>query len=67
MTARRTGEPVCRSQVRSMTIGMEHDIADWRLVESEDVELVANVQKGYENGVLGLGRLYGLPTHGHHW
>jgi hypothetical protein len=39
---------------------MEHDIAYWRLVETEDVELAVNAQKGFKSGVLGLGRLHSL-------
>jgi hypothetical protein len=37
---------------------MEHDIAYWRFVETEDVELAVNAQKGFNSGVLGLGRLH---------
>lgn len=39
---------------------MEHDIAYWRFVETEDVELAVNAQKGFNNGVLGLGRLHSI-------
>ena len=39
---------------------MEHDIAYWRFVETEDVELAVNAQKGFMSGVLGLGRLHSI-------
>jgi hypothetical protein len=39
---------------------MEHDIGYWRFVESEDVELAVNAQKGFKNGILGLGRLHSV-------
>ena len=39
---------------------MEHDIAYWRLVETEDVELAVSAQKGFMSGVLGLGRLHSV-------
>jgi phenylpropionate dioxygenase-like ring-hydroxylating dioxygenase large terminal subunit len=41
---------------------MGHEIAYWRLVETEDVELAVDAQKGFMNGVLGKGRLH--PTQG---
>lgn len=39
---------------------MEHDIAYWRFVETEDVELAVSAQKGFKNGVLGIGRLHSV-------
>jgi hypothetical protein len=39
---------------------LEHDIAYWRFVETEDVELAVNAQKGFRNGVLGTGRLHSV-------
>lgn len=39
---------------------MQHDIAYWRFVETEDVELAVNAQKGFKNGVLGIGRLHSV-------
>lgn len=39
---------------------MEHDIAYWRFVETEDVELAVSAQKGFMSGVLGLGRLHSI-------
>lgn len=41
---------------------MAEDIAYWRLIETEDVELAVDAQKGFMNGVLGRGRLH--PTQG---
>lgn len=41
---------------------MNHEIAYWRLVETEDVELAVDAQKGFLNGVLARGRLH--PTQG---
>jgi hypothetical protein len=41
---------------------MAHEIAYWRLVEKEDVELAVDAQKGFMNGVLAKGRLH--PTQG---
>ncbi|RFU28649.1 hypothetical protein B7463_g7676, partial [Scytalidium lignicola] len=37
---------------------MEHDIAYWRFVEIEDVQLAEAAQKGFNNGILGKGRLH---------
>lgn len=39
---------------------MNHDIAYWRFVETEDVELAVNAQKGFKTGVLGVGRLHSV-------
>jgi len=39
---------------------MAHDIAYWRFVEIEDVELAISAQKGFKNGVLGQGRLHSI-------
>lgn len=39
---------------------MAHDIAYWRFVETEDVELAVNAQKGFKTGVLGRGRLHSV-------
>ena len=39
---------------------MKEDIAYWRFVETEDVELAVNAQKGFKSGVLGLGRLHSV-------
>jgi len=39
---------------------MNHDIAYWRFVETEDVELAVNAQKGFKTGVLGIGRLHSV-------
>lgn len=39
---------------------MEHDIAYWRFVETEDVELAVSAQKGFMTGVLGRGRLHSI-------
>lgn len=41
---------------------MDHEIAYWRLVEAEDVELAVDAQKGFMTGVFGKGRLH--PTQG---
>jgi hypothetical protein len=46
---------------------MKEDIAYWRLVETEDVELAVNAQKGFKNGVLGLGRLHSVQEHAVKW
>ncbi|KIW69315.1 hypothetical protein PV04_05197 [Phialophora macrospora] len=46
---------------------MEHDIAYWRFVETEDVELAVNAQKGFKSGVLGLGRLHSIEEHAVKW
>lgn len=37
---------------------MQHDIAYWRFVEIEDVELAVQAQKGFSGGILGKGRLH---------
>lgn len=41
---------------------MDHEIAYWRMVEIEDVELAVDAQKGFVNGTLGKGRIH--PTQG---
>ncbi|KAK5551796.1 hypothetical protein LTR46_010153 [Exophiala xenobiotica] len=46
---------------------LEHDIAYWRFVETEDVELAVNAQKGFKNGVLGTGRLHSVEEHAVKW
>ena len=39
---------------------MEQDIAYWRFIETEDVELAVSAQKGFKSGVLGVGRLHSI-------
>ncbi|KKY13642.1 putative iron-sulfur cluster-binding rieske family domain protein [Phaeomoniella chlamydospora] len=46
---------------------MEHEIAYWRLVEKEDVELAIDAQKGFRNGVLARGRLHSVEEHAVKW
>jgi len=46
---------------------MQHDIAYWRFVETEDVELAVSAQKGFKSGVLGLGRLHPVEEHAVKW
>lgn len=46
---------------------MEREIAYWRLVEREDVELAIDAQKGFMNGVLGRGRLHPVQEHAVKW
>ena len=36
-------------------------------MEIEDVELAVNAQKGFKNGVLGLGRLHSVEEHAVKW
>lgn len=38
-----------------------------RYVEIEDVELAVNAQKGFKNGILGLGRLHPQEEHAVKW
>jgi len=63
-TVKLTGCRVCRSQVPNW---IEHDIAYWRFVETEDVELAVAAQKGFKSGVLGLGRLHSVEEHAVKW
>lgn len=48
-------------------VWMNEEIAYWRLVETEDVQLAVNAQKGFKNGVLGLGRLHSVEEHAVKW
>jgi hypothetical protein len=41
---------------------MDHEIEYWRVVETEDVVLAVDAQKGFMSGVLGKGRIH--PTQG---
>jgi hypothetical protein len=41
---------------------MSHEIEYWRVVETEDVVLAVDAQKGFMRGVLGKGRIH--PTQG---
>jgi hypothetical protein len=46
---------------------MDTDIAYWRFVETEDVELAVKAQTGFKNGVLGRGRLHSVEEHAVKW
>lgn len=37
---------------------LSDEVGYWRFVEKEDVELAVAAQKGFNNGVLGKGRLH---------
>jgi len=46
---------------------MDHDIKYWRFIEVEDVQLAVSAQKGFENGILGKGRLHSVQEHAIKW
>lgn len=48
-------------------VWMNEEIAYWRFVEIEDVELAVNAQKGFKSGILGRGRLHSVEEHAVKW
>jgi phenylpropionate dioxygenase-like ring-hydroxylating dioxygenase large terminal subunit len=46
---------------------LEKEVGYWRFVEIEDVELAVAAQKGFNNGVLGKGRLHPVEEHAVKW
>lgn len=61
----------CKSALRALRMSSNSPVRAFdplgRYVEIEDVELAVNAQKGFKNGVLGLGRLHPVQEHAVLW